>query len=127
MIAGRYTLLEQPAAEVMRECARRGTRVVIASVFNSGLLASPAGAGRYEYGDAPDSVRDKLQRILAVCRAHDVSLPAAAVQFPFRHPATAAVVVASSRPEQVRQNVAYARTPIPEEFWTELAEGGLTC
>src|SRR5690606_20348026 len=40
MVAGRYTLLEQPAAaDVLPACAERGTGVVAASVFNSGLLA----------------------------------------------------------------------------------------
>ena len=41
MVAGRYTLLEQPAAaEVLPACRETGTGIVAASVFNSGLLAS---------------------------------------------------------------------------------------
>ncbi|MCR2825574.1 aldo/keto reductase [Microbacterium sp. zg.Y909] len=128
MIAGRYTLLEQPAAEdVLPACRERGTGVVAASVFNSGLLAraEPTRDGRYEYGGVPDGVWDRLQRIVAVCRAHDVPLPAAAIQFPLRDAAVESVVLGSSRPAQVRENVQLATLEIPEGFWAELAHEAL--
>ncbi|MGM1018860.1 MAG: aldo/keto reductase [Actinomycetota bacterium] len=128
MIAGRYTLLEQPAAvDVLPACHERGTRIVAASVFNSGLLAKPEPTrdGRYEYGGVPDELWDRLQRIVAVCRNHDVLLPAAAVQFPLQDSATASVVVGSSRAEQIRQNAELAAVVIPRAFWSELADEGL--
>jgi len=128
MIAGRYTLLEQPAAaDVLPACVERGTGAVAASVFNSGLLAKaePTRDGRYEYGGVPDEIWNRLQRIVAVCRAHDVPLPAAAIQFPLRSSVVRSVVVGSSRAEQVRQNAALAALPIPEAFWAELADDGL--
>ncbi|MCK6065431.1 MULTISPECIES: aldo/keto reductase [Microbacterium] len=128
MVAGRYTLLEQPAAEeVLPACRARGAGVVAASVFNSGLLAQaePTRDGRYEYGGVPDEVWDRLQRIVAVCRAHDVPLPAAAIQFPLRDAAVRSVVLGSSRPAQVRQNAQLAALAIPEDFWAELAHEGL--
>ncbi|GAB3632913.1 aldo/keto reductase [Microbacterium shaanxiense] len=128
MIAGRYTLLEQPAAtEVLPACHDRGTGVVAASVFNSGLLAKaePTRDGRYEYGGVPDEIWDRLQRIVSVCRAHEVPLPAAAIQFPLRDTATRSVVLGSSRPEQVRQNAELAALAIPDDFWAELVADGL--
>jgi len=128
MIAGRYTLLEQPAAvEVLPACHERGTGVVAASVFNSGLLArtEPTRDSRYEYGGVPDAIWDRLQRIVAVCRAHDVALPAAAMQFPLRSSVVRSVVVGSSRPAQVRQNAELAAVDIPAAFWAELAADGL--
>lgn len=128
MIAGRYTLLEQPAAvEVLPACRERATGVVAASVFNSGLLAKaePTRDSRYEYGGVPDEIWDRLQRIAAVCRSHDVLLPAAAIQFPLRDATTRSVVVGSSRPEQVRQNAELAAADIPADFWLELVSDGL--
>lgn len=128
MIAGRYTLLEQPAAvDVLPACHDRGTGVVAASVFNSGLLANsePTRDGRYEYGGVPEDVWERLQRIVAVCRAHDVPLPAAAIQFPLRDAATKSVVLGSSRPEQVRQNTELAALEISAGFWAELIADGL--
>lgn len=129
MVAGRYTLLEQPAAaQVLPACAERGTGVVAASVFNSGLLAQsePKRDGRYEYGQLPDELWDRLVRIAAICRAHDVPLPAAAIQFPLQSSVVRSVVVGGSRPAQLMQNAEYAALPIPAELWAELAEEGLT-
>ncbi len=129
MVAGRYTLLEQPAAEqVLPACAERGTGIVAASVFNSGLLAQsePRRDGRYEYGSLPEPLWQRLVRIAEICRAHDVPLPAAAIQFPLRAPVVQSVVVGGSRPDQLRQNAAYAALPIPEALWSDLAAAGLT-
>ncbi|MFE5410833.1 aldo/keto reductase [Microbacterium sp. NPDC056569] len=128
MIAGRYTLLEQPAADaVLPACRARGTGVVAASVFNSGLLAKdePERDDRYEYGRLPEPLWERLQRIVAVCRAHDVPLPAAAVQFPLRDPAVRAVVVGGSRPEQLRRNAELMAIGIPAALWEDLDVAGL--
>lgn len=128
MVAGRYTLLEQPAAaEVLPACAERGTGVVAASVFNSGLLAQsePTRDGRYEYGQLPEELWDRLVRIAAICRDHEVPLPAAAIQFPLQSGVVRSVVVGGSRPAQLRQNAEYAALDIPADLWRNLAEEGL--
>lgn len=128
MVAGRYTLLEQPAAvDVLPACAERGTGIVAASVFNSGLLAQsePRRDGRYEYGQLPEDLWQRLVRIAAVCAAHDVPLPAAAIQFPLRSDVVRSVVVGGSRPAQLRQNAEYAALEIPAQLWADLADEGL--
>ncbi|KNY05819.1 aldo/keto reductase [Microbacterium sp. GCS4] len=128
MVAGRYTLLEQPAAvDVLPACRERGTGIVAASVFNSGLLASdePRRDGRYEYGQLPDELWERLVRIAAVCAAHDVPLPAAAIQYPLQSDVVRSVVVGGSRPEQLRQNAEHAARDIPAALWQELAAEGL--
>lgn len=128
MIAGRYTLLEQPAAaDVLTACHERDTGVVAASVFNSGLLATsePSPDARYEYGQVPDDLFRRAQRLAAVCRAHGVPLPAAAIQFPFQDTATRSVVVGTARAEQIRQNAELAAVTIPDELWSELRADGL--
>ncbi|MGF6822028.1 D-threo-aldose 1-dehydrogenase [Microbacterium sp. ZKA21] len=128
MVAGRYTLLEQPAAaDVLPACDETGTGIVAASVFNSGLLAQgePRRDGRYEYGALPDELWDRLVRIAGICRAHDVPLPAAAIQFPLQASAVRSVVVGGSRPAQLRQNAEYAALGIPADLWAELADEGL--
>jgi len=128
MVAGRYTLLEQPAAgDVLPACRARGTGIVAASVFNSGLLATdhPSRTDRYEYGSVPEAVWQRLTSIVAVCRAHDVPLPAAALQFPLREATVRSVVVGGSRPDHLRRNAELARLPIPEAFWQDLADAAL--
>ncbi len=128
MVAGRYTLLEQPAAaEVLPACRENGTGIVAASVFNSGLLAQeePRRDGRYEYGQLPDELWDRLVRIHAVCADHGVPLPAAALQFPLQSDVVEAVVVGGSRPAQLVQNAELAALEIPASLWQTLAAEGL--
>ncbi len=128
MIAGRYTLLEQPAAsEVLPACHARDTAVVAASVFNSGLLATavPSRDSRYEYGAVPDDIWERVTRIAAICDRHGVPLPAAALQFPFQDSATASVIVGTARAEQIRQNLDLVTAPIPAALWNELRAEGL--
>ena len=128
MIAGRYTLLEQPALEeLFPVCMERGVRVVDAAVFNSGLLAtsSPGETATYNYGAVPADVLERAQRLAAICAAHGVELPAAALQFPARHPAVATVVVGTSNADSVRQNAARMRVDIPDALWQQLAAEGL--
>jgi D-threo-aldose 1-dehydrogenase len=123
MVAGRYTLLEQPAAEqLLPECAERGIRVLVAGVFNSGLLATPDPGpdARYEYGAVPPGVLDRARALAARCTEHGVDLPTAALQFPLRHPAVTRVVLAGADAAQVRQNLTRAAAPVPEELWTAL-------
>jgi D-threo-aldose 1-dehydrogenase len=128
MIAGRFTLAEQPAAaEVLPACLDHGVGVVAASVFNSGLLARsvPDPDGRYEYGAVPSEVFDRAVAIAEVCRRFDVELPAAAGTEALRHPAVRTVAVGASRPEQMVQNIERFEAPIPETFWAELRASGL--
>lgn len=127
MIAGRYTLLEQPALEeLFPACRERGVRVVAAAVYNSGLLASaiPPEDATYNYEAAPVELIDRARAIARICADHDVELPAAALQFALRDPLVASVVVGTANPESVRQNIARMNAPIPESLWKALAAAG---
>ena len=128
MIAGRYTLLEQPAAaELLPACRERGTRVVAASVFNSGLLAkdTPSRDARYEYGAVPEVVWQRVTRIAEFCAAHGVSLPVAAAQFALRHPSVASIVLGGSKPSHVTENVKRMEASVPQALWDDLETEGL--
>jgi D-threo-aldose 1-dehydrogenase len=128
MVAGRYTLLEQPALdELIPACREAGVGVVAAAVYNSGLLSAPrpqAGA-RYEYGAVPHELLQRVRRIEDVCARHGVTLPEAALQFPLREPAVRSVVVGGATPEHVRENARRMQAGIPEALWEELAGAGL--
>lgn len=129
MIAGRYTLLEQPAlSELLPTCEVYGVRVVNAAVFNSGLLATPypSATSTYDYGPVPPVVLQRARALADLCAEFDVELPAAALQYSLRHPAVAAVVVGTASAHEVRQNVDRMRAQIPDALWVSLAEAGLT-
>ena len=127
MIAGRHTLLEQPAAvQVIPECRERGVGVVSAAVFNSGVLAArPTAASRYEYGTIPPDLLDRATRIADLCEQFGVDLPTAALQFPFTEPAVVTVVVGGANPVQVQQNAARMATPVPTGLWNALYDNDL--
>lgn len=126
MIAGRYTLLEQPALdELLPLCESRGVRVMAAGVFNSGILATPTPGATYNYKSAPPDLVDRAQRIATVCERFGVDLPTAAIAFPARHPAVDAVVLGASSVSQVKANAARAATEVPPELWETLATEGL--
>jgi D-threo-aldose 1-dehydrogenase len=126
MIAGRYTLLEQPALdELLPLCEERGVRVMAAGVFNSGILATPTPGTTYNYKEAPAELVAKAQRIADVCADFGVDLPTAAIAMPTRHPAVEAVVLGASSVRQVESNATRAATDIPPELWQTLTEEGL--
>lgn len=128
MLAGRYTLLEQPALTgLLPACRRRGVDVVNVGVFNSGLLASTTirDDAHYNYAQAPQPVLDHARRLAAICSEYDVELPAAAIQFSLRHPAVKTVVVGARTGGQITQNIAHMDARIPEELWDALVSEGL--
>lgn len=126
LLAGRYTLLDADAAtDFLPLALARGVDLVVAGVFNSGILASSAGPRKFDYVDAPPEVVARVGRLDAVCRRFDVPLAAAAIAFPLRHPATTAIVVGARNAAEVEENVARFERPIPPELWQALEADGL--
>jgi D-threo-aldose 1-dehydrogenase len=129
MVAGRYTLLEQPALDdLLPACERRGVSVLNVGVFNSGLLAvdRPDAGQPYEYTTVPAAQLHRAQRIAAVCERHGVSLPHAALAFAAAHPAVASVVVGAAKPEHLARNADLMARPLPPaDLWRELVAEAL--
>ena len=128
MLAGRYTLLEQGAAdELLPTALEYGRSVVAAAVFNSGLFARDdvPDTATYNYGQASPDVLERARLLASVCREHGTTLPAAAIRFPLRHPAVASVVVGMRSPEEVDRNLAAHAQHVPDELWADLEHRGL--
>jgi D-threo-aldose 1-dehydrogenase len=126
LLAGRYTLLEQGALdELLPEAAARGRSVIIGGVFNSGLLADPRPGARYDYVPAPETLLARALHLKAVCDRFDVPLRAAALRFPFGHPAVAGVLTGARSADEVRDTAAALRRPLPEGLWEDLRAEGL--
>jgi D-threo-aldose 1-dehydrogenase len=114
MVAGRWTLLDRSAAELLEACQRNAVSVVAAAPFNSGLLATstPADDAHFDYGPVPAAVLAAAQAASSTCAQYGIELPHAAMQFPYRHPAVVAVVAGMSSAQQVSQDVRWATTEI---------------
>lgn len=127
LLAGRYTLLEQSTLDdLLPACEARGVSILLGGAFNSGILARGVeGDLKFNYGAAPPEVIDRVARLEAVCRAHGVPLAAAALQFPYAHPAVATVLTGARSADELRENVASFGQPIPANLWSALRDEGL--
>ncbi|MGH4031555.1 aldo/keto reductase [Actinomycetota bacterium Odt1-20B] len=128
MLSGHYTLLEHDALDtLLPACAERGVSLVAASVFNSGLLATPrpAEGAYFDYVPASAQRLRRAHRVADVCEAHGVTLPQAAMAFPLRHPVVAGIVVGMRSADEVLANVAAFEAHIPEGLWGDLLSEGL--
>ncbi|MBV9531609.1 MAG: aldo/keto reductase, partial [Bradyrhizobium sp.] len=122
LLAGRYSLLEQPAlAQFLPLAQRQGIGVLLGGVFNSGILATGAvGGAKYNYQDAPAHILAKVANIERLCNAHGVPLPTAALHFALSHPAVASVVLGAQTPQEIERNVAALSSEVPSSLWTDL-------
>jgi D-threo-aldose 1-dehydrogenase len=122
MLAGRWTLVDRSGGEVLHACAARGVAVLAAAPFNSGLLAEPEPreTATFDYRPAPPERLERARAAAEVCRGHGVELPAAALQFPLRHPAVAAVVAGLASDAEARAAWERVQAPVPDAAWAEL-------
>ncbi|WP_375405890.1 aldo/keto reductase [uncultured Amnibacterium sp.] len=128
MVAGRYTLADQTAErELLPAAQERGVGVLAVGVYNSGLLARDRVPDdtTFDYAAASPEVVARARAIAAVCERHGVSLPAAALAFPRRHPAVTSIVVGMQAATQVDETLERLSAPVPEDLWQELAAEGL--
>jgi D-threo-aldose 1-dehydrogenase len=127
LLAGRYTLLDQEAAEeLLPRCLQRDVGVIVGAPFNSGVLATGARAGaRFNYRALDPSTRERVEQLGDLCEAHGVSLMGAALRFPLRHPCVASVLAGPRSAEQLRGIATAFNEEIPDSLWVALAECGL--
>jgi D-threo-aldose 1-dehydrogenase len=127
LLAGRYSLLEQTAlTSLLSLCERRQIGVIVGGAFNSGILVAHVGGHpKFNYGDAPNDVVERVKRLRQVCDTFDVEMPAAALQFPLAHPAVVSVVVGSRSAAEIDQAVRWLEQPLADDLWDELKRQGL--
>lgn len=126
LIAGRFTLLDQSAQNELYPLAlEKKVSIIAAGVFNSGVLANPVEGAHYDYEPASQEILEKARAIGKFLERYDVSLPAAALQFPLRHPAVTSVLTGAGSVEELRSNIAHFDTELPDELWSEMEKAGL--
>jgi D-threo-aldose 1-dehydrogenase len=128
LLAGRYTLLEQEALDLLLpRCVAEQVSVVIGGPYNSGILAASTSAPRlaYNYAPAPTEVVARARRIEAVCGRYGASVGAAALQFVLAHPAVASVIPGIASPTEAEETMTRYRAALPAQLWDELKAEGL--
>lgn len=130
LLAGRYTLLEQEALKTfLPRCVKENTSIILGGPFNSGILATGVNkAGvtpHYNYEPAPQSVIDRVAKIEHLCAEYNITLPAAALQFPLAHPAVVSTIPGLSSAGRVMSTVQQMTETIPKAFWSALQDAEL--
>jgi D-threo-aldose 1-dehydrogenase len=119
LLAGRYTLLDRSAAEVLLPlCETTRTSIVIGGVFNSGILATGAGPEAvFDYQPASADILARVAAMETATTGRGVRLAAAALAFPLRHPAVASVLIGTAKRSSLERNLAMLGADIPDDLW----------
>jgi len=126
LIAGRYSLLDQSAQKVLfKECLKKQTGVMVGGVYNSGVLANPVPESTYNYLPVTPEILSKVKQIQELLLEFNISLTAAAIQFPLRHPAVTCVITGSRSVTELNANIEDFDRDIPDAAWNALEDSGL--
>ena len=126
LIAGRFTWLDQSAQDELYPLAlRKKVSIISAGVFNSGVLANPVAGAHYDYEPAPTEILEKARAIGKFLEGYGVSLAAAALQFPLRHPAVASVLTGAGSLAELQANIESFNLALPTELWSEMEQAKL--
>jgi D-threo-aldose 1-dehydrogenase len=121
LLAGRFTLLEQPDPSFFEHLQRRSVHVIAAGIYNSGALA---GGKHYDYGAAAGDVLERVRVLEDICRGHGMLLQVVAAQFVARQPMFASMLIGPRSLTELDQSLAALQAPIPKDLWEDLAESG---
>lgn len=129
LLAGRYSLLEQdPVHQFLPKCEAHGASIILGGPYNSGILATGVhgkNVPHYDYAPAPQHIINSVAKIEAVCSQYQVTLAAAALQFPLGHSAVASVIPGLGSAKRVEQTIKLFNEIIPDEFWQTLKDKNL--
>jgi len=130
LLAGRYTLLEQKALDTfLPRCLKENSSIILGGPYNSGILAT--GVRRegvtphYNYEPASDGIIQLVSKIEDICQEFNISLAAAALQFPLAHPAVVSTIPGLSSASRVESTVTQFNEVIPAEFWQRLQQANI--
>lgn len=126
LLAGRYTLLEQGASELLTLCAEKEIEIMLGGVFNGGILATGAVPDAvYNYAAATPEILQKVQSMSAICARYGVPLATAALRFAAFPQSVTALVVGLKSTEEVDALLANWNLSIPADLWLEMRAQGL--
>jgi D-threo-aldose 1-dehydrogenase len=130
MLTGCFTILRHPPGllQFMSELAARRTPILNAGIFHCDFLAGGSSFdGRMVNPEDPadQSLLAWRKAFVALCHGHGVTPVHASIQFALAAPGVVAVVVNTSRPDRIAENVAAAVAEAPHALWASMQEEGL--
>lgn len=129
LLAGRYSLLEQePIHKLFPKCEEHGASIILGGPYNSGILATGVHGKNipyYDYEPAPKHIIERVAKIEAACEQFQVTLAAAALQFPLGHSVVSSVIPGLGSERRVNHTIELFNEVIPDEFWQKLKDENL--
>ena len=129
LLAGRYSLLEQDAIDsFLPKCKEHGASIILGGPYNSGILATGVkgkSTPMYDYAPAPREIIKRVSDIEDICNDFNVTLAAAALQFPLAHETVATVIPGIGSEARMIKTAELFNEHIPQEFWKTLKDQGL--
>ena len=126
LIAGRFTLLDQEAQEILFPLAiKKNVSILAGGVFNSGVLANSQAGARFDYLPASNEVLQRTEQIRSFFDGYKIPLTAAAIQFPLRHKAVTSVLAGPRNSLEMKALVEDFDLTIPDYVWEDLDSSGL--
>jgi D-threo-aldose 1-dehydrogenase len=129
LLAGRYSLLEQESLKTfLPKCQDRNCSIIIGGPYNSGILATGVrgkGIANYNYAPASADIIDRVGKIETICDEYQVTLAAAALQFPLAHPSVASVIPGLGNISRIQKTIDLFNQSIPDDFWLSLKANNL--
>lgn len=129
LLAGRYSLLEQQSLHsFLPLCQQRNCSVIIGGPYNSGILATGVKGNitpNYNYAPASKAIIQRVAKIEDLCQEYNVTLAAAALQFPLAHSVVASVIPGLGNVSRIQKTIDLFQQKIPAEFWQGLKQANL--
>ena len=130
MIANSMTIKEHPKdlIDFIKTLDKKGTTILNAAVFNSGFLV---GGDYYNYKlIKPDTAENDTlyhwrEEFFAVSKAYNVKPSTACMQFALQVPGVNSIVFSTTEINRIQENMQFAETEIPAQYWEALKDKGL--
>jgi L-galactose dehydrogenase len=114
-----YELNDTSLGDLLPSLKEKGVGVINASPTGMGLL-TPQGAPGWH--PASEAIKEGCRKAVAHCQARGVDIVKLAVQFCCANPDIATTLVGTARPQNIRDNIAYASEPLDEQLLAEVLE-----
>jgi len=112
-----YCLNDDALTDYLPYFEEHGIGVINASPFSMGLLTE---RGAPDWHPAPAPLQEVCKRAAAFCRSQGKSIEQLALKYSVSNPQIATTLFSTTRPEAVRQNIAWANAPLDEELLAEV-------
>lgn len=127
LLAGKYTLLDHVSINTFfPKCEKRGVKIVLGGVFNSGILATGATIdAKYDYIKADHRIINKVKKIETICKKYNISIYHAAIKFALLQRNISSVLIGSSNIEHYKLALSSQKINIPNNFWIDLIQNNI--